>query len=160
MSALTFTDILQKSDSSPASKPQQNDFTIYKKDDDKRLVFGWASVSIRTNGETIEDLQNDIIEPEDLEEAAYEYVLNFRDSGEEHMPNLRKKGRLVESCVFTKEKMKAMGLPEDALPQAWWIGFKVDDDKAWEKVKNGTYNMFSIEGKATRVEAEGGEDDE
>lgn len=159
MSALTFSEIMQKSNSSPTENEQQNDFHIYKKDDDKRLVFGWANVCIRTNGEVIEDLQNDTIDPEDLEETAYNYVLNFRDGGEEHIPNLRKKARMVESCVFTKEKMKAMKLPEDALPQAWWIGFKVDDDDAWEKIKNGTYKMFSIEGKATRVEAEGGEDD-
>ena len=63
---------------------------------------------------------------------------------------MRKKGKLVESCVFTAEKQKAMGIPEGTLPIGWWIGFKIEDDAAWEKVKNGTYRMFSIEGKATR----------
>ena len=123
-------------------------------DDDKRLVFGWASVSIKVDGKQLEDLQHDLINPEDLEEAVYEYVLNFRDTGEEHRPHLRKKGKLVESCVFTAEKQKAMGLPEGILPVGWWIGFKIEDDEAWEKVKNGTYRMFSIEGKANRVPVE------
>jgi len=59
----------------------------------------------------------------------------------------------VESCVFTEEKQKAMGLLPGALPVGWWIGFHVDDDEAWEKIKNGTYKMFSIEGKAVRVPA-------
>ena len=61
--------------------------------------------------------------------------------------------------VFTKEKMQAMGLPEDALPQGWWIGFYIDDDDAWEKIKSGDYRMFSIEGTGTRVSVEGGEDE-
>lgn len=133
---------------------QNNNFSIFKTDDDKRLVFGWASVSITVDGEQLEDRQKDMIDPEDLEEAAYEYVLNFRDTGEEHIPTMRKKGKLVESCVFTAEKQKAMGIPEGILPIAWWIGFKIEDDEAWEKVKNRTYKMFSIEGKAKRIPVE------
>lgn len=130
---------------------EEESFSIFKTDDDKRLVFGWASVSIKVDGEQLEDRQQDLIDPDDLEEAAYAYVLNFRDTGERHNPNLRKKGKLVESCVFTVEKQKAMGIPEGILPVGWWIGFKIEDDEAWEKVKNGTYKMFSIEGKAVRV---------
>lgn len=130
---------------------KEHNYTIAKMDDDKRLVFGWASISITAEGEQLEDLQHDLIDPEDLEEAAYEFVLNFRDTGELHNPRLRKKGKLVESCVFTAEKQKAMGIPEGTLPIGWWIGFKIEDDAAWEKVKSGRYKMFSIEGKANRV---------
>ena len=135
-----------------------NNFSIFKTDSDKRLVFGWASISITVNGAQLEDRQQDIIDPDDLEEAAYEYVLNFRDTGEEHNPTMRKKGKLVESCVLTAEKQKAMGIPEGAVPVGWWIGFKIEDDAAWERVKNGQYRMFSIEGKANRepVEKSGG----
>ena len=129
-------------------------FSIYKTDDDKRLVFGWASISITVEGEQLEDRQEDMIDPEDLEEAVYDYVLNFRDTGEENIPTMRKKGKLVESCVFTAEKQKAMGIPEGTLPIGWWIGFKIEDDAAWERVKNGTYKMFSIEGKANREPVE------
>ena len=130
------------------------DFEIFKTDEDQRLVFGWASVAITVSGETLEDRQHDMIDPEDLEEAAYEYVLNFRDTGEEHLPGYRKKGKLVESCVFTPEKQRAMGIPAGTLPVAWWIGFKIEDDDTWQRVKNGTYRMFSIEGKAEREPVE------
>ena len=126
------------------------EFSIFKSDDDKRLVFGWASVAIRADGTQIEDWQGDMIDPDDLEEAVYEYVLNFRDAGEEHIPTMRKKGKLVESVVFTKEKMKAMGIPEGIVPEGWWIGFKVHDDEAWAKIKSGEYRMFSIEGSGVR----------
>lgn len=135
------------------------EFTVYKTDDDKRLVFGWALVAIKVNGEQLEDRQKDIIDPEDLEEAAYEYVLNFRDTGEQHIPTMRKKGKLVESCVFTAEKQKAMGIPEGILPVGWWIGFKISDDDAWQRVKSGHYKMFSIEGKGNRLPVKKGRSD-
>lgn len=61
---------------------------------------------------------------------------------------------LVESVVFTEEKMQAMGIPAGTLPIGWWIGFKVTDEDVWEKVKDGTYPMFSIEGEAERIEVE------
>lgn len=134
-----------------SSKENENTFKIAKTDDDKRLVFGWALVAKDKDGNVIKDHQNDMIDEDDLEEGAYEYVLNFRDSGEEHIPGLRKKARMVESCVFTEEKQKALGIPEGTVPTGWWIGFYVDDDVAWEKIKDGTYKMFSIEGKAIRV---------
>lgn len=133
---------------------KENNYTVAKIDDDKRLVFGWASISYTADGEHLEDLQHDIIDPEDMEESAYEYVLNFRATGELHDPNLRQKGRLVESVVFTTEKMRAMGITEGILPVGWWVGFKIDDDEAWEKVKNGTYRMFSVEGTGQRVPIE------
>lgn len=133
---------------------EKQTFSIFKTDDDKRLVFGWASISITVDGEQLEDRQKDIIDPEDLEDAAYEYVLNFRDTGEEHISTMRKKGKLVESCVFTEEKQKAIGIPPGTVPIGWWVGFKIEDDAAWQKVKNGTYRMFSIEGKASREPVE------
>lgn len=127
------------------------DFQIQKTNTDKRLVFGWANVAIRKDGEQIVDYQGDMFDPEDLEEAAYDYVLHFRDAGEEHISHLRKKAKLVESVVFTKEKMAAMGIPEGIVPEGWWIGFKVHDDTAWDKIKKGQYRMFSIEGNGVRV---------
>lgn len=127
-----------------------NDFQIMKSDDEKRLIFGWASVAIRKDGTQVVDHENDMIDPEDLEPAVYDYVLEYRDGGERHNPNLRKKARMVESVIFTKEKMKAMGIPEGTVPEGWWIGFKVDDDAAWDKIKKGIYKAFSIEGTAFR----------
>ena len=131
-------------------------FKIAKSDDEKMLAFGWASVSMRVDGELIEDWQGDIIEPGDLEDAAYEYVRLYGDGGEMH-----ERGgvaELIESVVFTEEKMSAMGIPPGTLPVGWWIGFKVLDRDVWEKVKDGTYLMFSIEGEAEREEANNGQE--
>ena len=154
-----FSDLIQKNAENPQKgqgNPQKDvikgKFKITKSDDDKMLAFGWASVSMRVDGELIEDWQKDIIEPEELENAAYDFVLLYREGGEMH----ERGGAavLIESVVFTEEKMKAMGIPEGTLPIGWWIGFKVLDEDVWEKVKDGTYPMFSIEGEAERVEVE------
>lgn len=125
-------------------------------DDDKRLVFGWASVAIRSNGEQIEDWDEDVIDPEDLEEAVYHYVEFYGEGGEMHERGGT--ARIVESMMFTKEKLKLLGLAEDALPDGWWIGFHVTDEDVWEKVKDGTYPMFSIEGTAIREDIDDGKE--
>ena len=131
----------------------KNGFKIIKSNDERMLAFGWASVSMRVDGEIIEDWQQDIVEPEELENAAYNFVELYREGGEMH----ERGGAaiLIESVVFTEEKMKAMGIPIGTLPIGWWIGFKVLDKGVWNKVKDGTYSMFSIEGEAERVETEG-----
>lgn len=142
-----FLDIIEKKSVDNVIKGK---FKIMKSDDDKMLAFGWANVSMRVDGELIEDWQGDIIEPEELEAAAYEYVRLYGDGGEMH-----ERGGvavLIESVVFTEEKMQVMGIPAGTLPVGWWIGFKVTDEDVWQKVKDGTYPMFSIEGEAERVD--------
>lgn len=129
-------------------------FTIAKTEPDKMLVFGWGSVAVDADGTQIEDLQEDVIDPEELEKAAYDHVLNFRSTGERHDPGLRRKGRLVESCVFTKEKQAAIGIPPGIVPEGWWVGYKIDDPAAWEKIKNREYLSFSVEGKGKRTPIE------
>lgn len=150
-----FSDYIEKSADANSEEPEgvlKGRFKVMKSDDEKMLAFGWASVSMRVDGEVIEDWQKDIVEPEDLENAAYEFVLLYREGGEMH----ERGGAavLIESVVFTEEKMQAMGIPTGTLPIGWWIGFKVLDKDVWEKVKDGTYQMFSIEGEAERVTVE------
>jgi len=127
---------------------------------DERLVFGWANVSLNAEGDYPLDYDGHIMEPEVLEKAAYEFVLDFRDMGERHAGE--SKGTLVESMMFTKEKMDLMGIPEGTLPEGWWIGFHVEDEVAFQKIKDGEYSMFSIQGTGTvePIEDEGGATDE
>ena len=124
---------------------------IAKLDDERQIVFGYANVCVRCSGETVVDSHEDTIHPEDLETAAYNFVLTSGVTGENHRGVA--KGRLIESFFITPEKLQKMGLKKDALPQGWWIGFKIDSRKAWERVKNGDHRMFSIQGKARREAA-------
>jgi len=131
-------------------------FTVKKADEERHMVFGWASIAALPDGSAVQDYQQDIIDIDELENAVYEYVILYRDGGEMH-----ERGGVavvIESCVFTEAKMEAMGIPEGTLPYGWWIGLKITDDDVWERVKNGTYRMFSIEGEAVRQEVDTGEE--
>lgn len=125
-----------------------------KLDDDKRLAFGWASV-IEVNGVPVVDTQGDLIHPDDLETAAYSYIQKSRKGGHMHRRNELDEpvhvSDIVESVVFTKEKIAKMGLPEST-PIGWWIGVKVHDDDVWGEVKKGGLAGFSIHGRGRRRE--------
>lgn len=141
-------------------------------DDGQSLVFGWANVSVAkstsvgSGGHDIFDLQKDSIPPEELEKAAYEFVLNFRESDEMHDgPCI---GKCVESMVFTPDKLnklatdpttgaidpEVLAMLKRALPPRWWVGFKLDK-ASYEAVKSGKFKMFSIAGEADREEVNG-----
>lgn len=123
---------------------------IVKIDNDEHLVFGWANVAVRKDGTEVVDSHDHHIPSEDLEYAAYVYVLKFREGDEMHTEEV--KAHLVESFYVTPEKLEKMGLPSDSLPQGWWVGFYIEDDELWTRVKNGTYRMFSIAGVAQVVD--------
>lgn len=146
-----------------------SEFLISKLDDGQSLVFGWANVSVAkstsagSGGHSIFDLQKDSIPPEELEKAAYNFVLNFRESDEMHEgPCI---GKCVESMVFTPDKLaklatdpttgivddEALTLLKRILPTRWWVGFKLDRP-SYEAVKSGKFKMFSIAGEAEREE--------
>lgn len=124
-------------------------FQFAKADSEKRLVFGWASVAT-IYGEPVIDKQGDIIPPEELETAVYDYVLNCREQGDMHIDLAV--GRLVESCIFTAEKQAALGI--DLGKEGWWVGFYVDDDTTWDAIKRGERPEFSIGGSGTRTNME------
>lgn len=122
-------------------------------DIDQQLVFGWANVCIQEDGTVPFDWQGDSIDTVELEMAAYNYVLNNGVANQEHEFGTDC-GWLVESMMFTKEKMDALGIPEGLLPEGWFVGFYIPDPVVYKKVLDGEYNMFSIEGNAQRVLAE------
>lgn len=125
-------------------------FAIAKIDITKNLIFGFANVSVTKDGRLLEDLQEDTITPAELEQTAYDHVLHFRDVDVMH--DEQAIGKLVESMVFTPEKLKALGLPGDAIQPRWWVGYQVTPAIA-QAVKAMKTPMFSIGGSATRVEA-------
>lgn len=131
---------------------------ISKLDADRQLVFGWANVFLKADGTPEEDSEGDVIDTDDLiedfEDAAYEYVLEVREGDVMH----KKFGvaRLVESMMFTDEKVAALELPDD-IPRGWWVGYKVDDPDVWKRVRDGELTMFSIVGFGEREEYEDAE---
>jgi Putative phage serine protease XkdF len=131
---------------------------IAKIDDEQQIVFGWASVSVGKDGTLLVDRQDDVIFPADLEFAAYDFVLNSRQADTRH--DELTKAHLVESMVFTAEKLEKMGLAfvdasgavkkSDHETCMWWSGFFVPDATVWKGIKGGEYTAFSIGGTAVR----------
>ena len=120
---------------------------------EQQLIFGWANVTVQEDGTTPFDWQGDLIETDILESAAYNYVLKHGLANQEHEWGTDC-GWLVESMMFTKEKMQALSIPEGTIPEGWWVGFYIPDPVVYQKVKDREYNMFSIEGSARRVPLE------
>jgi hypothetical protein len=128
---------------------------ISKIDDDKRLVYGWMYVTHDVNGEIVVDKSGDFVDViDELDEAVVDFVLHSRTGGADHDRTLDdspvQASRLVESIVFTPEKVEALGLPVGSIPNGWWAGWKVDDDEVWKGVKTGKYKSFSVHGTGVR----------
>jgi cation transport regulator ChaB len=121
---------------------------ITKIDETQHLVFGWANVSIGKDGNQITDSQDDQIDIEELEQAAYEFMLHYRETGINHEGEAV--GKVVESFVATPAKLEKMGLEPDALPIGWLLTVYIEDDDNFQRVVKGELSMFSIQGTAIR----------
>lgn len=155
----TFKQYLVSNHQQPRADPcegtLQCTFRLAKSDEDERLVFGWASVAQRTDGEAVVDWQDDIVDISELEQAAYDFVQFYREGSEMHERGGLDIAVVVESMVFTPDKLARLNIPEGTVPLGWWVGFRITDDDVWAKVKDGTYRMFSIEGQAIREKVQG-----
>lgn len=125
---------------------------ITKVDPDQMLIFGWASVVMR-DGKDVVDKQDDRISVEDIEKAAYDFVLYSRQHGDMHFR--KGTGRMVESMVFTPEKAEKglIGLDPETGEQlfGWFTGWKIDEPSVWAAHKRGERPELSIGGKGERV---------
>jgi hypothetical protein len=151
--------------SEPQYGPVTAEFEVRKLDESKQLVFGWASVAVEKGGsEPMEDHHGDLIAPDDLEEAAYAFTLQYREGDEMHGDEV--KAHLIESMVYTEEKLVKFATDEEGnvdadvlrvlkqtFPEGWWVGFYIPDPAVFAKVQSGEYQMFSIGGVAVREEA-------
>lgn len=118
---------------------------VARADRKKGLVFGWANVAVRKNGTQIIDAQGHAIDVDELEQTAYRFTAKGLSTGVNHKgTNL---GKLVESVVFTPEKIAKMGIPPGTVPVGWWLGFQVPPD-IQQRVDSGELTMFSIQGTA------------
>lgn len=120
---------------------------ILKIDSELKVVYGWASV-VEQDGIPVIDSQRDHISPEQLVRAAHDFIKSSRSAkllheGEEI-------GEVVESIVMTKDVQAALGI--DLKKVGWFIGIRVLNDKVWGAVKDGRLKMFSIGGRAERID--------
>lgn len=130
--------------------PTQIDEVLIK-NDENNTIFGWAYVRETKKGEQVVDHSGEFCKSEnfkDLELAMYAYNLAFRQADIQH--DCIPKGYLIESVVLTKEKQKAMGIPEGSVPEATWVGFFFPDDDDYNAIKEMPHPMFSLFGGVTK----------
>ena len=130
-------------------------FQIIRKDQSQHVVYGWASVSVLADGELVEDLQGDQIEPGDLEQAVEQFMLDYRAQHADGAGVMHETGPMCEviaSLVTTPDIVKAFGLG-DNIPIGWILGLKVLNPAVWERVVSGELKALSIQGTAERQAA-------
>jgi hypothetical protein len=124
---------------------------IVIKDNSNQCLFGWAYARTTKDGEQLIDHSGEFVKAENfesLELAVYAYNLTSREADTQH--DMVAKGYLIESVVFTKEKMKVMGIPEGTVPEAIWMGYWFPDEKVWKQILQMPNPMFSIYGSAKK----------
>jgi hypothetical protein len=127
---------------------------ILKINDELRTVYGWASVNTE-GGAVVTDHQGDRIDDGEIIKAAHEFMANSRTGGLLHARTAsgaaHRGGGIVESIVMTPDVQKALGI--DLGKTGWFVGYRVEDDDAWELVKQQppVLKAFSIAGRARRI---------
>lgn len=127
------------------------DEDLIKYDDEHNLVFGWGYISKTKEGVQSIDHSGDFVTDEnfeDLELAVYAYNLIYRESDIGHTE--KPSGNLIESVVFSKEKMEKMGIPPGILPQGIWVGYHFSNDEDYQMIKAMKKPMLSLFGKVQR----------
>lgn len=119
---------------------------VLKLDSERRIAWGWASVSM-LKGELVTDLQGDTITPDEMEKMADRFMLSARTAKAMHEGN--QIGEVIHSLPLTAELAKAFGFETDR--EGWIIGMKIHDDDTWKGFQEGRYRAFSIGGKARRT---------
>lgn len=113
---------------------------VLKVDDSLGLVFGWGIVCNQF-GKAYFDTQGDHIPESSMLEAATDFMLNSRVSGDMHV---KADGSVVFAFPLTTDIAKAFGIESDVT--GLMIAIKPSDE-VLAKFKSGDYTGFSIGGK-------------
>jgi len=148
-SAESSPDLLQRVISAILAATMEHEVTktteILKVDRERRIVWGWASVSTM-KGELVTDLQGDRITPSEMEKMADGFMRSTRAAKVMHEGDVE--GEVIHSFPLTKELAEAFGIQTDR--EGWITGTYVTSDDAWERALKGEFRGLSIGGRAKR----------
>ena len=121
--------------------------TILKRNDEERMVYGWANISV-TGGDIVVDKHGEMIVAEELEKAATGFMKSARIAKAMHEG--ASVGEVVHSMPLTAQIKKAFGVKTPH--EGWMIGMHIKNDEIWKRVKSGELKAFSIGGTARKRE--------
>ncbi len=142
-------DLLERAISAILRTTMQHEFSkateILKVDRERRIIWGWASVSTM-KGEIVTDLQGDRITPVEMEKMADGFMRSTRAAKAMHDGD--DVGEVIHSFPLTKELAEAFGIKTDR--EGWITGTYIKSDEQWQRALKGEYRGLSIGGRAKR----------
>jgi hypothetical protein len=137
-----------------AFKAESQSFTVVN--EEERIVVGPAMIPDKLIYRNEKDSAGNIIAeynvtfgPKTIQQIAQKFFAkNFQNNGNEmHDPEKPVDMVYFQSWIADESK----GIPKmkqfESLPDGtWFLGAKVNSDEAWQKVKDGTFRGFSVEG--------------
>ncbi len=131
--------------------------SICKIDEDRRVVKGPV---LRPE---VRDRQGTIISKDVILDAAHDFMARLNAAKDGAGPGFmhtefNRDLVIVESYVLEEDRSYAIkdGTATDIPSGSWMMAIKVNDEKIWEGVQNGTFKGFSIGGQA-KIQYEGDE---
>lgn len=94
------------------------------------------------------DSQDDTYTADTIRQAAWEYLVHFRNRGLQHKVFVNQGVELVESYIAPQDLVIA---GQRVKAGTWLIGWHVIDDAIWEAIKSGALTGFSIGGTAEKI---------
>ncbi len=129
-----------------ADKSWNGEFEVRKLNEEQRIVYGWLMISKTAEGEDYFDLHGDHIPESVMEKALQEYVIESRRGDDMH--SIEGTAKLVAAMPFTTELKGALGIADGTVPAGAFVGFRIDSEEVWKRVKAGDRTGFSIGGVA------------
>lgn len=114
--------------------------TFVQKDAARQIVTGPALIPDKP------DREGDVVRKSTIENVAYDYMAEHQMVDEMHDEQARDDHSVVESYVAPQD----IDLGDESVPAGSWIvSVKLSDD-AWERVEQGEFSGFSIQGAGIR----------
>lgn len=112
---------------------------IFKTDEDKQIVYG-----VVLEPHTV-DLQGDVLSIDEIEQAAYAYLVKSRVVGDSH--SRKAEAEVVESYLAPAD----IELGGQLITKGTWVmGVRILNREMWAQVVKGDFNGFSIGGTGER----------
>ncbi len=134
---------------------KDNNITLAKVDEDKRLLIGAALIPdkkiYRFNPETQKEY-NVYFSKETIKRASELYLMNNnQDSATlEHDTKISGVTAVESWIVADKDRDKSAVYGIDVPEGTWMLSLRVDNDEIWQKVKDKSVKGYSIEGYFTQ----------
>ena len=129
---------------------------LVKAQPDRRYTLMVAYPANKCDVAVAKDGYQDFAGPDDVEEAAWNYMLKSRNIGLWHQDGTDNSGDVVESYVYRGPDwvIKAADGSEHVIKAGDWLMGIRWSEAAWEDVLNGKINGVSMQGSAMREEAD------